>query len=119
MRYVNFSLLNESDTGNVESDPMDCNQIVSASFHVYFNDVIAEGTVKLQASNDICDTQYLPSQFTPTEWVDIPNQSASITAGASALLTIPQMSYRWVRVVFTNTTPGESEIVCNVMALGL
>lgn len=121
MRYVNTTILSASDDVSRNSSKVDANNLIAASFHIIFSAVTFGGTVKVQASNDEYDTQYLPSQFTPTNWVDIPNQSATIIAGSatSAILTIPQMSYRWVRVVVTQTTPGTGTVTVKMMALGM
>lgn len=103
MRYLNCNILSAADGDNRTGGKVDSNQLISASFHVYFGDALAAGTVKIQASNDEYTAQYLPSEFTPTNWVDIPNQSAVITVGGSVLLTIAQMSYRWIRAIYSNT----------------
>lgn len=107
MRYVNQTALSASDNASTNGPKFDANQLVSASFHCFFGDDTANGVFKLQASNDIYNNQYMgQANFDPTNWVDIPSQSANITDGASALLTIPNMSYRWVRAVFE---PGIGE----------
>ncbi len=103
MRNVNYNVLSAADNVNTTGGKVDSNQLVSASFHAYFGDANAAGTFKLQASNDPSTVRNLPADFTPTNWVDIPNQSAVIVAGASALLTITASAYRWLRAVYTNT----------------
>lgn len=117
MHFLNASALSAVDSASQTGSPLDANQWVSASFHAYFGDATAAGTVKLQASNDINTTQYNSQNFQPTNWVDVPSQSATIAAGASALLTIPNCSYRWLRVVYTRSAGGSTTINVNVMAL--
>lgn len=119
MRFVNCIALSAVDTASINGPKLDTNQWVSASFHAYFGDVTAVGTVKLQASNDEYSTGYAPDTFTPSNWVDIPSQSAAITAGVSALLTINQTAYRWIRVVYTHTSGGSSTVVVNAFALSV
>lgn len=106
MRQVNLIALSAADSLTTNGSQIDSNQLVSASFHAFFGDANAAGTVKIQASNDIFQDRYQASNFTVVNWVDVPNQSAAITAGASALLTIPQCSYRWLRAVYTSTGTG-------------
>lgn len=106
MRNVNKTVLSAADNQTTNGDQIDANQLVSASFQAYFGDTNAAGTLKLQASNDLYQDRYQASNFTVTNWVDIPNQVATITTGTSALLTIAQSSYRWLRAVFTATGTG-------------
>ncbi len=98
----------QPDSQNQTSETIDSNQLITASFTAFFGDTNAAGTFKLQASNDPTDKGYdaLKSGFAPTHWADIPNQSATISSGASALLTIAQCCYRWLRAVWTSTGTG-------------
>lgn len=108
MRRVNKNVLSAGDSVNTNGNTIDTNQIISASFQARFGDSNAAGTIKLQASNDTTPEGYDAQQagFEPSHWVDIPNQSASITSGASALLAVAQCAYRWMRAVYTSTATG-------------
>lgn len=108
MRRVNVNVLSAGDSLTTNGSTVDSNQLVSASFHAYFGDTNAAGTFKLQASNDTTPEGYdaLQSGFAPTHWVDVPNQTANITSGAGAILTIAQSAYRWIRAVYTSTATG-------------
>lgn len=119
MRYVNCNVLSGVDTSSQTGSKVDANQLVAASFAIRFGDAGANGTFKIQASNDPTPDGYLASTFTPTNWVDIPNQSASITSGASALLTISNMCYRWVRAVYTRSSGGSSTVNVDMDALSI
>lgn len=119
MRNVCVNVLSQNDTGSHTGSKIDANQLISASFHTYFGDASANGTVKIQASNDPCPYGNLALDFTPTNWVDIPNASATITLGSSALITIAQMSYRWLRVVYTRSSGGSTTINVDMDALSI
>lgn len=111
-----------SDTTSQTSGKIDSNQLLGASFQVFFGDSTVGGSVKIQASNDLCPQNYSAVyNFTPTNWVDIPSASATITAGAPVLITIPNTSllFRWMRVVFTETTPGTSTITVEMFAVSV
>lgn len=112
MRNLNFTALRGNDFDSVSGNAIDSSELVSASFTVRFGDNTAEGTFKLQASNDICHSGYMTAidGFTPTNWVDIPAKTAAILAGASAILTVPQIAYRWTRPVWVNTATGSQYI---------
>jgi len=117
MRHANFQALSGVDTGSVNGIQIDSNQLVMASFQAVFGDTSAVGTFKLQASNDICNDQYQPNTFIVTNWTDIPNQSASISAGGTALLTIDYCVYRWIRAVYVSASGGSSTVVVNANVL--
>lgn len=119
MRNVNCNILSAVDTATQTGGKVDSNQLVSASFAVYFGDATADGTVKIQASNDVNNDRYQAAAFTPVNWVDIPNASASITSGSSAIITIANMSYRWIRAVYTRNSGGSTTINVLMNALGV
>lgn len=117
MRNVNCIALSAVDTASQNGIQIDANQLVSVSFHAYFGDASANGTLKLQASNDIFNDRYQASNFTVAHWVDIPNATASITSGSSGVITIPQACYRWMRVVYTRSSGGSTTITVEMNAL--
>lgn len=118
MRNVNCSALSALDNLTTNGSQIDANQLVSASFHAYFGDATAAGTFKLQASNDICNDRYQAQIFVATNWVDLPNQTAAITSGSSAILTITSSSYRWLRAVYTATAAGVQTIAVHADVAG-
>lgn len=118
MRNVCCNLISAPDNVSQTSAAVDANQLISASFMAYFGDSTAAGTFKIQASNDP-NVQGQPTGFVPTNWVDIPSATTSIASGASALITIPQTSYRWMRVVYTRSGGGSTTINVNMNALSV
>ncbi len=114
MKNVCTSILSAADTASRTGQTVDSNQLVSASFHFLFGDASAAGTVKIQASNDPT-----PLQNGPVNWIDIPNASAVVVAGAPQLITIANMAYRWIRASFVETGAGSTTITCNMNALSV
>lgn len=112
MKYLNTNVLSALDNLTTNGGAIDANQLWSASFHAYFGDTNAAGTFKIQASNDSTALNYdaLAAGFTPTNWVDVPSQTATITSGGSALLTITDLSYRWLRAIYTTTATGAQTV---------
>lgn len=110
MRNLNCLALSGSENQTINGTQLDSNQWVSASFQAYFADAQGTGTFKLQASNDTGAQGFgyaaQMEGFTATHWSDIPNQTSNITSGTSAILTIANMSYRWIRAVWTATGTG-------------
>jgi hypothetical protein len=115
MRYVNQLALSATNDGSstFNGTVYDAQQLLTASFHAYFSDAAAAGTLKIQASNDVA--QNGTSASFPSHWVDIPSASASVTAGSSVLIKLTDMSYRWVRAVFV-ASGGAGSITVNMMA---
>lgn len=118
MRTVNTTILSASDTASHNGSAVDTGQLVSASFTAVFGDVSAAGTVKIQASNDIDNINYI-SGFSPTNWVDVPNAAATITSGSSAVITIGNMAYKWVRAVYTRASGGSTTVTVTMNGLGI
>lgn len=122
MKPLNAIVLSGHDNASHNGDTVDANQLVSVSFLATFGSSDAAGTFKLQASNDLCTYGNLPAggnTFQPTNWVDIPSQTASIASGASALLTISNCTYRWLRAVYTRSGGGAANKNVVVTAYGL
>jgi hypothetical protein len=122
VKYLNCPIIAASDTASHTSVAIDSQQLLGASFHIYFGDNTVAGSVKIQASNDICPTNYSAVyNFTPTNWVDIPSASVSIVAGAPELITLPNTStmYRWMRVVYTFSSGGSSTLNVNMFAVSM
>lgn len=119
MRNGNFNVLSAVDTSSQNGIQIDANQIIAASFQAVFGDSTADGVFKIQMSNDICNDRYQANQFTVTNWTDIPNASASIVSGGSAVITIPQVSYRWLRAVYVSSSGGSSTVNVNIDSLSL
>lgn len=119
MRNASYRLLQASNVTNQTSAKIDANQIYAISVHAVQGDSTAAGSVKFQASNDPTNSNNLAVDFTPTNWVDVPSATATVTAGSAALVTISQNAYRWLRVVWTETTPGTTTITLNINSIGV
>lgn len=103
MRNLFDTVLSANDSTTRNGICIDAGQLFSVSFHATFSDSDPGGEFKIQASNDTFNpviSHNVTGVFAPTNWVDIPNQTATIVAGASALLTLDQSMYRWLRAVY-------------------
>lgn len=119
MRELNCTILGPiDDSVSQNGSQVDSNQLIAASFQAVFGDTSAAGTFVIQGSNDVAPLQYTsPTTFIVTNWTNIPNATATITGGASAMITIPTMCYRWVRAVYTSASGGTTTVTVNMMAL--
>lgn len=108
MRQVNDIVLSGSSSVSVvNGSQLDANQMINVSFHLTLSNNLAAGVFKLQASNDVYQVGMQPgtTNFTVTNWADIPTQTVTITAGTTqALLTVTNAPYRWMRAVYTGGT---------------
>lgn len=120
MRQVNVAILSGSNSATINGSQIDANQLINASFHLIVGDATAAGTFKIQASNDIAQVGQVPGTFTVTNWVDIPNASVvQAAATQQALISLSNMSYRWIRAVWTSTTPSNTTNTVNMFAQGI
>ena len=119
MRNICCNVLSAVNTASQNGIVVDANQLVSGSFLAYFGDATATGTFKIQASNDPCPFGNTAANFTPTHWADIPSASVAIAAGASQLILIPNMAFRWVRAVYTRGSGGSTTVNVNMNALSV
>ena len=117
MRYVNVNVLSASDATSSVGASIDSNQLIAASFQVSFTDPTAAGSIQIQASNDLTPLGNLANLFVPTHWSDITGATATVAAGATAIVQIPITSYRFMRVAYTETTPGTGTVNVNLFAL--
>lgn len=118
MRNLQYTILNDVDTATVTGAAINSGQWVSASFQSIFGDVTAAGTIKIQGSNDFskAGTQMA---FTPTNWNDIPNATATIASGVGPMILIPNMAFEWVRAVYTRTSGGSTTVIVQANALSI
>lgn len=118
MRQVNNVILRAADNASQNSAVIDANQLINASFQAIFDDAGPTGTFKIQASLDV---SAVGNPFTPTNWIDIAGASASITLGSAALISINNMSYRWLRAVWTRASGGAADknITVTLFAIGV
>ncbi len=95
----------DATTNPLNSGKIDIRQVYSLSLIMNSSNNTNAGTVKLQASNDICAFGNVVSAFTPTNWVDIPaamiDGSGTVAAGATVTLVVKQIPYAWLRAVWT------------------
>lgn len=73
------------------------------------------GSLSLQASNDPAE----PNGAAPSNWVTLASPAAvAISAAGTTFLNVPDVFYRWVRLVYTATSGTGAVSVCNVMMKG-
>lgn len=118
MRRNSVNILSGADYSNQTGSQIDCNQLVSASFHIFFGDATAGGVIKLQVSNDICRFGNIPQNFTVINWADLPNASATVASGAPKIITITSITYRWLRAIWTSTAAGVQTILVHADVAG-
>lgn len=100
----------ETVSAAANGTPRDINQCFSASLVVVGTGTLA-GAVKLQYSND---PRGEPNEFSPspTNWVDIPSATVSLTAAATVGIAKIDVCYNWLRAVMgTPTGTGTAKMI--------
>lgn len=104
-----------SGTTAYASAAIECQQLLSVSAHCVSTST-ATGAYKLQASND--PKTNIAQNNVPTNWFDIPSATQNVTAGSSTGIPKTELSYEWIRVVYTNAT-NTGSITIRLKFLGL
>lgn len=107
MRNAQVLILSGADTGSITGSAIDVGQVVSASFMPVFGDATAEGTVKLQASNDLVANNNRAT-FVPTNWADIPSATSVIASGVGSAIVVNSMCFSYIRAVYTRSSGGST-----------
>lgn len=99
-------------------DPIAADQLFNCSAQIFFTDAASAGTLKLQGSNDFNKAGNFPGAFTPTHWNDITGASVVVAAGATSLIPKTDISYNYIRLVWTRTA-GAGTMTLNVNVQGI
>ena len=104
MRIKNEDLTTSSVdlTSNITSDPVWLAHIANYSVQVTVSGT-PNGSFKLQGSNDFGGKDASSSSI--TNWSDLSIEQV-ITASGSYMLSDANCGYKWVRLVWTNSTSG-------------
>jgi len=102
-------------TASINGSAIDASQMYQVSFQTVTLDTAAAGTMKIQMSNDPQPAGTY-TNFTPTNWSDIPNSTSTVTAGVASPIILSVVSARWLRVVFTRSA-GTLTINVNMFAI--
>lgn len=110
MRFVNDSILAtvsaSGTTVYTSAAPQDCSNIMAGSVQVISTGAV--GTAKLQASND---------KVAPSNWTDISGATVSVTGSGSFLIPKMDLCYRWIQVVYTNSS-STGNVTANFEGIG-
>lgn len=123
MKYLNFKPLAltaiQAALPTVNSDWIDLSQIYKLSVQISTNAGTATtGTIQLQVSNDIVDTNYAHNP-TPTHWSNLGSSVALAAPATNYLIPVQNVSYRSMRIVFTGDPANDATIDVKIMALAI
>lgn len=101
----NSALINAvAANANINSTIAWADKIVRASFQVSTTGTAA-GSLQVQVSNDIAVGAY-PNKFIPTNWGNLGSALSVTTGPAVFFISETEMSYEYIRVVYTDSTSG-------------
>ncbi len=93
------------------SDPIPLPDIYALAIQAVYT-ATPTGTFKLQASCDPIKDNLIPSATNgatkPTNWTDIGDSSASISAAGNYMWNLTSIGYSWIRIVYTDASSGAS-----------
>lgn len=112
MRFDNPIALNKADAtvATQTSGAIDASYWFSASVAAIAAGGTITGTLKVQACNDPGFTQLNPPG-SAANWVDIASQTVSVTGAGVFLIPKFDVTYMWVRVVYTKTTSAAGALI--------
>ena len=117
MRNYPVEILNAADTEDQTGSAYFVGQAVAASFVNVFGDDSADGTIKIQGSNDL--PVGAPSTFIPTNFNDIPNATSTIASGVGPAIVLQTMNFQYIRAIYTSNSGGSSTVIVNMSSLGV
>lgn len=118
MRQVNVNVLQGANTATVTGVQIDSNQLIDVSFHLVVGDASAAGTFLIQASNDVCAVgQANSGNFVVSNWATV-STTAQAAGNQQLIIQLSNISYRWIRAVWTHTTSGTAGVSVNMFAVG-
>jgi len=94
---------------NITSSPIWLGHIVNYSIQVVFTGS-PNGAFKLQASNDKGANDFKIASASVTNWTDISSTSTNITTAGNLMYNIENAGYRWVRLVWTDSSSSTAAI---------
>lgn len=98
MRYItSLALDGQNAASSNTSQVYDASQLLQASAHIICS-ATATGVVKFQASNDYGNNM---SGAVPTNWVDIPSITQTLSGGTAYLIPKFDLCYQWIRIAYT------------------
>lgn len=112
MRFDNVVALNAADATQTSqtSTAIDASYWLAASVVGVAAGGTITGTLKVQACNDPGFTTLNPPGSS-ANWVDIASQTVSVTGAGAFLIPKFDVSYMWVRAVYTKTTSAAGALI--------
>lgn len=112
MKFYNESIIRAANAAsNQNSIAVDSKLCRFASLHVTTTGTAA-GAIKLQVSNDEVEPG-----VSPTNWSDLSGATVSISGANTYLIPAQNMSYQFVRAVYT-VSSGTGTITANMHMIG-
>lgn len=112
MRIKNDELtLSSTDmtAATITSDPIWLGHIANFAIQLVFTGT-PNGTFKLQASNDEGARDTYIESPSISNWTDVDGSSQVISAAGDHMWNVQNCGYRWIRIVWTDSSTGAATI---------
>lgn len=122
MKFANYTIIASAPSDDdFESEVIALDQIIKASFQIAVSAGTVTGEIQVQVSNDppLKGDSFGVPNADPQAWSNL-GSAVSLTSDAVFLIAQQDLCYRWMRVLYTNSDPGnDSTISINVMSLSI
>jgi hypothetical protein len=116
MKIHNNNLkLNGTDmTSNIISDPIYVGNIINYSIQLVYTGS-PNGSFSIQVSNDIVDSIKDVKASDIVNWTTLSSTSTNITSSGDMIYEIPDITYQWIRLVWTDSSSGDPSTLTNAV----
>ena len=107
MRQVNQNIIPVQSAATVTTAAIPALNLFYASAQIAATGAGAAGTLVMQASND----DLTAANAVPVNWSNIPSATIAVSGAGAFLIPKIELSYQWVRLVYTNSGTGTISVV--------
>jgi hypothetical protein len=125
MKFFQDNIIASGDmSGNINSIGIDCDQVALGSIQAEWVGAAANGTLKLQISDDIVPVQ--ASSMNPVgpnpaglvvNWSDYTGSTTTVSGPGNFTWNLVYVGYRWIRLVYT-VNSGSGTLTANFSGKG-
>lgn len=101
---------------NLTSSPMQLQEMYGFTIQATYTGT-PTGTFKLQVSSDPVNKNGIGSAA-PTNWTDLANSSAAVSAAGNYMWNVTDVFFNWVRLIYTDGSSGASTAVLSAQMNG-
>lgn len=115
--HNNNLILDGTDmTANIVSSPIYVGNIINYSIQLVYTGA-PNGAFDIQVSNDKVDSIKDVESSDITNWTTLTTLSETVTTAGNLIIEVPDITYQWIRLIWTDSTSGASTITSAIYFL--